>query len=188
MVIFYSHYQYLLLDAWSETRSLKLPTTITDQLVTAITQSNLGFPGGSHSKESTCNAGDLVWSLGWEDPLEQSMATHSSILAWKSNLPIKKHSWQSYYVYLGPPQEGILGRLPGSYSLPTPELLDKQGKPHMNRLLPPPSVPLVCSITIKCIISSSPFAGYEVWFRPLEALSANTLIKCFIIVLSVFSF
>ena len=25
----------------------------------------------------------LVWSLGWEDPLEKGMATHSSILAWK---------------------------------------------------------------------------------------------------------
>ena len=24
-----------------------------------------------------------VWSLGWEDPLEKGMATHSSILAWK---------------------------------------------------------------------------------------------------------
>ena len=24
-----------------------------------------------------------VRSLGWEDPLEQEMATHSSILAWK---------------------------------------------------------------------------------------------------------
>ena len=24
-----------------------------------------------------------VWSLGWEDPLEEGMATHSSILAWK---------------------------------------------------------------------------------------------------------
>ena len=24
-----------------------------------------------------------VQSLGWEDPLEQEMATHSSILAWK---------------------------------------------------------------------------------------------------------
>ena len=23
-----------------------------------------------------------VWSLGWEDPLEEEMATHSSILAW----------------------------------------------------------------------------------------------------------
>ena len=23
------------------------------------------------------------WSLGWEDPLEKGMATHSSILAWE---------------------------------------------------------------------------------------------------------
>ena len=26
----------------------------------------------------------LVQSLGWEDPLEQEVATHSSILAWKN--------------------------------------------------------------------------------------------------------
>ena len=25
----------------------------------------------------------LVWSLGWEDPLEKEMATHSSILVWE---------------------------------------------------------------------------------------------------------
>ena len=24
-----------------------------------------------------------VWSLGWEDPLEEGMVTHSSILAWR---------------------------------------------------------------------------------------------------------
>ena len=24
-----------------------------------------------------------VWFLGWEDPLEKGMATHSSILAWR---------------------------------------------------------------------------------------------------------
>ena len=29
------------------------------------------------------NAGDRVWSLGWEDPLEEEMAAHSSILAWR---------------------------------------------------------------------------------------------------------
>ena len=83
----------------------------------------MGFPSGSDSKESICNAGDLgsipgsgrspggghgnplqyswaslvaptiknppaMWktciqSLGWEDPLEEGMATHSSILAWR---------------------------------------------------------------------------------------------------------
>ena len=29
------------------------------------------------------NVGDLVRSLGWEDPLEEGLATHSSILAWR---------------------------------------------------------------------------------------------------------
>ena len=43
----------------------------------------LGFPGGSDGRESTCSAGDLVQSLDWEDLLEEGMATHSSILAWR---------------------------------------------------------------------------------------------------------
>ena len=47
----------------------------------------LGFPGGSESKESACKAGDL----GWEDPLEEGMATHSSILAWR--IPMNRGAW-----------------------------------------------------------------------------------------------
>ena len=35
------------------------------------------------SDGKACNEGDWVQSLGWEDPLENKMATHSSILAWK---------------------------------------------------------------------------------------------------------
>ena len=42
-----------------------------------------GFPGGSDGKEAACFAEDWVGSLGWEDPLEKGMATHSSILAWR---------------------------------------------------------------------------------------------------------
>ena len=38
---------------------------------------------GSNGKASACSAGDRVRSLGWEDPLEKEMATHSSTLAWK---------------------------------------------------------------------------------------------------------
>ena len=37
------------------------------------------FPGGSDSKVSVYNVGDL----GWEDPLEKEMAVHFSTLAWK---------------------------------------------------------------------------------------------------------
>ena len=43
----------------------------------------LGFPGGSEVKASACRVGDLGSILGWEDPLEKEMATHSSILAWR---------------------------------------------------------------------------------------------------------
>ena len=31
--------------------------------------------------------------LGWEDPLEKGMATHSSILAWR--IPMDRGAWQS---------------------------------------------------------------------------------------------
>ena len=43
------------------------------------------FPGGSEVKASTSNAGDpsSIPGLGWEDPLEEDMATHSNILAWR---------------------------------------------------------------------------------------------------------
>ena len=44
----------------------------------------MDFPGGSDGKESTGNAGDLDFILGWEDPLEEGVATHSSILAWRN--------------------------------------------------------------------------------------------------------
>ena len=43
------------------------------------------LPHSSDGKESVCNAGGKVWSLGRKDPLEKEMATHSSILAWKSH-------------------------------------------------------------------------------------------------------
>ena len=40
-----------------------------------------GFPGGSDGKETACTVRDLGSILGWEDPLEEGMATHSSIFA-----------------------------------------------------------------------------------------------------------
>ena len=43
----------------------------------------MGFCVGSAGKESTGNVGDLGLILGWEDPLEKGMVTHSSILAWR---------------------------------------------------------------------------------------------------------
>ena len=34
-----------------------------------------------------------VWSLGWEDPPEEGMATHSRILAWR--IPMDRGAWQA---------------------------------------------------------------------------------------------
>ena len=46
-----------------------------------------GFPGGPGGKEPACQCRKtkqrLAQSLGWEDPLEEGTATHSSITAWR---------------------------------------------------------------------------------------------------------
>ena len=44
---------------------------------------DLGFPGGSVSKEFACNVGDLGSIPGLGRSLEEGMATHSSVLAWR---------------------------------------------------------------------------------------------------------
>ena len=57
--------------------------------------------GGSDGKEPACYAGDRVWSLDWEDPLEKGMATHSSTLAWRilwTEEPGRLHSIESQRV------------------------------------------------------------------------------------------
>ena len=45
----------------------------------------LDFPGGPDGKKPARNVGDP----GWDDPLEEGMVTHSSILAWR--LPMDKN-------------------------------------------------------------------------------------------------
>ena len=42
-----------------------------------------GFPGDSVVKNPPANVGHSGSSLGQEDPLEEGMATHSSIIAWE---------------------------------------------------------------------------------------------------------
>ena len=43
----------------------------------------MGFPGGAVVKNLPAMQEIQVRSLGWEDPLEEEMTTHCSILAWK---------------------------------------------------------------------------------------------------------
>ena len=54
-----------------------------------------------------------VWSLGWDDTLEESMATHSSILAWRilgteesgglqpMGSPKFGHDWATKFLFVG---------------------------------------------------------------------------------------
>ena len=44
---------------------------------------HLGFPSGSAVKNLPTKQETQVRSLGWKDPLEKEMSTHSSILAWE---------------------------------------------------------------------------------------------------------
>ena len=53
----------------------------------------MGFPGAQDGEESTCSAGDLGLIPGLEGPLEEGMATHTSILAWR--IPMDKGAWQA---------------------------------------------------------------------------------------------
>ena len=47
------------------------------------THTHTGFSGGSAEKNLPTMQEMQVRSLGWEDPLEKEMATHSSIIAWR---------------------------------------------------------------------------------------------------------
>ena len=52
--------------------------------------------GSIGGKEPACQCrGHEMWvqSLGWEDPLEEGMATHSSILAWR--VPMDRGAWRA---------------------------------------------------------------------------------------------
>ena len=44
---------------------------------------SLGFPCGSVVKNPPAMQEPQVLSLGWEDPPEEGMATHSSVLTWR---------------------------------------------------------------------------------------------------------
>ena len=51
----------------------------------------LGFPEGSVVKNLPAMQETQVRSLGWEDPLEEGMTTHYSILAWR--IPMDRGAW-----------------------------------------------------------------------------------------------
>ena len=62
-------------------RKLEIALLISDDV-------DFGLPRWLSGEESVCPMKETqetwVQSLGWEDPLEKEMATHSSILAWEN--------------------------------------------------------------------------------------------------------
>ena len=77
---------------FEETKEAQEPNTA-GMLELSDQEFKTGFPGGSDSKESTCNAGDLGSIPESKDPLEEEMATHSSILAWR--IPMVRGAWRA---------------------------------------------------------------------------------------------
>ena len=63
--------------------SSNLPSCVEDFIPFYSEKFSGVFPDGSNGKQSACNAGDLGLIPCGEDPLEEGMATHSSILAWR---------------------------------------------------------------------------------------------------------
>ena len=60
-----------------------VPSAVTGMWKINNYNNSRGFPGGSVVKNSPAVQETQVQSLGWEDPLEEGMATHSSIPAWR---------------------------------------------------------------------------------------------------------
>ena len=67
-----------------------------------------GFPDSSVGKESTCHAGDPRSIPGWENPLEEGQATHSSILG----LPLVAQLVENPPAMQGPGFDPWVGKIP----------------------------------------------------------------------------
>ena len=63
------------------------------KLYKALRRRRKSFPGGSVSKNPPPMQETWVQSLDWEDPLEEGMATHSRILAWR--ILMDRGAWQA---------------------------------------------------------------------------------------------
>ena len=59
--------------------------------------SMLGFPDSSEIKNPPAMQETWVQSLGWEDPLEDGVTTHSNILAWR--IPMDRGAWKCLWTF-----------------------------------------------------------------------------------------
>ena len=64
------------------TESKRIPS-LADSYIKPPRKSNMGLPSSSGSKHPPAKQETQDWFLGWEDPLDKEMATHSCIHAWR---------------------------------------------------------------------------------------------------------
>ena len=94
------------------------------------------FPGSSGGKESACDAGDLGWSLGQEDPVEKEMATHSSILAYRTPWTEEPRRLQSMVLQRVDTTEGLTPTRRKEQCLENPSHHRKMSKIRQTNLSP----------------------------------------------------
>ena len=63
---------------------LLVPLPFIMKVASLVAQTVKSLPAGQETR---------VLLLGWEDPLEEGMATHSSILAWR--IPLDRGAWRA---------------------------------------------------------------------------------------------
>ena len=86
----YCYYNFLVIYRWEILLSNKSVISTSGYthrgVFLKVWGTSLGFPCGASGNEPGCQCRRCkmrVQSLGWEDPLEEGMATHSSILTWR---------------------------------------------------------------------------------------------------------
>ena len=75
----------------SSVRAWVVTNTVGDPVAKGLIISNLASLLTQTVKNPPAMWETRIWSLGWEDPLEEGMATHSSILAWR--IPMDRGAW-----------------------------------------------------------------------------------------------
>ena len=81
-----SKYFYITHSLWIWKQSFNIEVKFLEVINSNSLWDTWGFPGGSAVKNLLAvqeSQEVQVWSLGQEDPLEEGMSTHSSILAWR---------------------------------------------------------------------------------------------------------
>ena len=105
---FFTHFQIILLLSFHKNSRVAALSKCTSTCVWSLTMrgaifiilimSLLGLPQWLSGKESACNAGatgNAGLIPGFEDPLEEGMAIHSGILAWRIPWPEEEGGLQS---------------------------------------------------------------------------------------------